>query len=75
VTEVLRIAVKIGSAIETAHRAGVLQNRPTSCCCSPPTAIRVPSDFGIRLHPESEADTSRIGGTFDSLVGTGGVDG
>jgi serine/threonine protein kinase len=56
VTEVLRIAVKIGSAIETAHRAGVLHrdiNRPTSC--SPPTAIRVPDPSGI-ASTLSEAD-------------------
>lgn len=57
VAEVLRIAVKIGSAIETAHRAGVLHRdiKPSNILL---TAYGHPvlSDFGI-ASTLSEADT------------------
>ena len=61
--EVLRIAVKIGSAIETAHRAGVLHRdiKPSNILL---TAYGHPvlSDFGIASTlSESEGTTESVG--------------
>ncbi len=65
VAEVLRIAVKIGSAIETAHRAGVLHRdiKPSNILL---TAYGHPvlSDFGIA----STLSGSGFGGSGESVV-------
>ncbi|MFT4029096.1 MAG: serine/threonine-protein kinase [Protaetiibacter sp.] len=62
VPEVLRIAVRIGSAIETAHRAGVLHRdiKPSNIL---QTAYGHPvlSDFGIASTLGSQRDDSSIG--------------
>ncbi|PZQ91811.1 MAG: serine/threonine protein kinase [Leifsonia xyli] len=62
VPEVLRIAVKIGSAIETAHRAGVLHRdiKPSNIL---QTAYGHPvlSDFGIAATLGSQKDESSVG--------------
>jgi serine/threonine protein kinase len=62
VTEVLRIAVKIGSAIETAHRAGVLHRdiKPSNILM---TAYGHPvlSDFGIAATVAESKDQEMVG--------------
>jgi serine/threonine protein kinase len=62
VTEVLRIAVKIGSAIETAHRAGVLHRdiKPSNILM---TAYGHPvlSDFGIAATVAETQDHEMVG--------------
>ena len=62
VTEVLRIAVKIGSAIETAHRAGVLHRdiKPSNILL---TAYGHPvlSDFGIAATLSESDDREAVG--------------
>ena len=62
VPEVLRIAVKIGSAIETAHRAGVLHRdiKPSNILM---TAYGHPvlSDFGIAATLSESDDTEAVG--------------
>jgi serine/threonine protein kinase len=62
VPEVLRIAVKIGSAIETAHRAGVLHRdiKPSNILT---TAYGHPvlSDFGIAATVTESADQEMVG--------------
>ncbi len=62
VPEVLRIAVKIGSAIETAHRAGVLHRdiKPSNILT---TAYGHPvlSDFGIAATVSESADQEMVG--------------
>lgn len=62
VPEVLRIAVKIGSAIETAHRAGVLHRdiKPSNILL---TAYGHPvlSDFGIAASLSETADREAVG--------------
>jgi tRNA A-37 threonylcarbamoyl transferase component Bud32 len=62
VAEVLRIAVKIGSAIETAHRAGVLHRdiKPSNILM---TAYGHPvlSDFGIAATLSSSDDQQAVG--------------
>jgi hypothetical protein len=62
VTEVLRIAVRIGSAIETAHRAGVLHRdiKPSNILT---TAYGHPvlSDFGIAATVTDSQDQEMVG--------------
>lgn len=62
VAEVLRIAVKIGSAIETAHRAGVLHRdiKPSNILM---TAYGHPvlSDFGIAATLSESGDREAVG--------------
>ena len=62
VSEVLRIAVRIGSAIETAHRAGVLHRdiKPSNILM---TAYGHPvlSDFGIAATLGDSADRDAVG--------------
>ncbi len=62
VPEVLRIAVKIGSAVETAHRAGVLHRdiKPSNILT---TAYGHPvlSDFGIAATVTEAADQEMVG--------------
>ncbi|MFT4285798.1 MAG: serine/threonine-protein kinase [Protaetiibacter sp.] len=62
VPEVLRIAVKIGSAVETAHRAGVLHRdiKPSNIL---QTAYGHPvlSDFGIASTLGSQKDENSVG--------------
>jgi tRNA A-37 threonylcarbamoyl transferase component Bud32 len=62
VPDVLRIAVKIGSAIETAHRAGVLHRdiKPSNILM---TAYGHPvlSDFGIAATLSESDDTEAVG--------------
>jgi eukaryotic-like serine/threonine-protein kinase len=62
VTEVLRIAIKIGSAVETAHRAGVLHRdiKPSNILM---TAYGHPvlSDFGIAATLGETGDNQAIG--------------
>ncbi len=62
VAEVLRIAVKIGSAIETAHRAGVLHRdiKPSNILL---TAYGHPvlSDFGIAATLSESGDREAVG--------------
>src|SRR5690606_14099299 len=62
VPEVLRIAIKIGSAIETAHRAGVLHRdiKPSNIL---QTAYGHPvlSDFGIASTLGSQKDENSVG--------------
>jgi serine/threonine protein kinase len=62
VTEVLRIAVKIGSAIETAHRAGVLHRdiKPSNILM---TAYGHPvlADFGIAATVTDTKDQEMVG--------------
>ncbi len=62
VSEVLRIAVKIGSAIETAHRAGVLHRdiKPSNILL---TAYGHPvlSDFGIAATLSGSSDAAVVG--------------
>lgn len=62
VPEVLRIAVRIGSAIETAHRAGVLHRdiKPSNILL---TAYGYPvlSDFGIASTVTADAEEESVG--------------
>ena len=75
VPEVLRIAVKIGSAIETAHRAGVLHRdiKPSNILM---TAYGHPvlSDFGIAA-TLSESDEHGGCRPLDPVVGARGAHG